>query len=1853
MMESCFNNQTDDSMDPLSLEGVKKDLSEEFLSMSVLSQDPSLQEKEHLHVYLRIRPFTAAEKDNDESQECVTIENSDTVLLKAPRSSLSARLSDKSLQQTAQRFQFSKVYGPQMTQKDIFNGTVKPLVKDVLEGGNSLVFTYGVTNAGKTFTFLGPDNDTGILPRSLNMIFNNIQDKIYTQMDIKPHRCREYTRLTKDQQVEEHASKKAILRFTKENDSQKSTSIQSNSDNRSNLLEGTTINGLDVDESLDSESFTLNLGDHTKFSIWVSFCEIYNESIYDLLESIPTGSLRRNTLRLAQDVKGHTYVKDLKWVQVNDADEAYKVLKLGKKHQSFSCTKLNHLSSRSHSIFSIRIIRIEDVGIPRVQKISELSLCDLAGSERCAKTQNKGDRLKEAGNINTSLLILGKCLTALRYNQQAKLPQHVPFRESKLTHYLQGFFCGRGRACMIVNINQCASMFDETLNVLKFSALAQKVVVLTTTKPPSVAKKSAREVSFIINNADRKHWRKRESSFISWDTSLEDVQEDDDDDEEDESMEETIQDEDEEDAIQVNKELYEKQITLIEDLKNKVLEEKADKLLLESRIREEVSKEFTELFSQMESDFSERLEKEKEIIEERAERRMEIFRNLVRQKPDEEAAGGNEARLSSEHKLVMLDGMVDAMQDDLAGIKKDAQAAQDCLVSLTDPKETITSLENQLSNLSEDLKKTQELLTLKTTECETAIRNQMEENGQLIAARTKLESQNEKLQCLMEFCQEKDDMISKLQNELDHWEETATKDKTMIEAIKGEILHLKTNCTCSSGNDRDAHRDSRKRGGDIQQNLEGQPPLKKGANDEERDCIMIPKKDELQAELNKKHLEVVELKENVEHLQQELKSVATNFQNEIRLKDELIGQIKEALSSSERKVKELSDELKQQALSYENTLKALEDHSKENQKTVEQNEKLVKEMSRLQKDAEENALKIKQVEDALNKEREQVEKASAELKATKDLLMKHEADSQETSQMIGTLRNRVELLTQQLEESQDLAAKRDSSHFHETIESLHKECEKVVKESAQKSQQILHLEQEINSLKQQMAEQKELSTQLTQELSGLQSACSELMEKETLINQLRERLETLSKDLESERQVVTEKKKVQSNLENEVVHLKGIIKNFEEQGQISKSSFDKVVELEQQLAGKESLMENLQNCLKETQCKLEDLESNSSLQEAKLSEAEQSLKTANETIAGKDAELKNQKLELLRLKEQVNDGLQKIQSLSLDFQRKEEDASDLKEKLVDSKKQIQQVQREISSMREEERILKQKLNDLEKVKNQMIKDLSSKDRTIHQLKSEQSNRLKSDESVQLYQKTLKDLQAKDQVIEDMRLALTEQEETQVEQDRVLEAKLEEIEALTAEKQMLKQKLLNPTMGTVKEDQMMEESINGQSERARREVDNLKEILKLSEEKHQADRRKWQEERLTLIKQAKEAEVRRHNDMKKYAEDRERHSKMQTEVENLTKQLSEKDGDLQKWRKERDDLVAALEVQLKSLRTANLQKDKELENLRQDLNARPREEDNHAKNEQLQRTLLEKESDISKLKEQLKTLTETNLKVQVEAKEEKILYKEEENPSKNNAGLVQKIQDENKDTSIKDNTRSSTESKGIGNNQSVLDSSGISTENGRTSRFPKPELEIQFTPLRPNKMEVKMQGEASPVTIKIPRTRKRKSNEMEKNYLLSGCWKNKTKLKAKHENISQDFVESENRMNIRSRTASRNIKEQSPASLRRQASRTSLKSENRKKDGPLQKIGDFIQSSPNLLQSKAKKFIGSLNAKSPEPLNGKGIDSKPKKSKRKLYKTEISSPLDIPSHPIVGLDQDEKESDHLIIKRRLRSRTARR
>ncbi|XP_078793250.1 uncharacterized protein kif20bb isoform X4 [Oryzias latipes] len=737
MMDSCLAGMPDRS-EPVEVDDIKRNLLDEFgFSPAQVAAPP---QTENLQVYLRVRPFTAAESHSRDSQDCVTIEGPDTVALRAPRVSTSNQKSEKPLPQTAQRFTFTQVFGPDAGQRQVFNGSVRGLVRDVLQGGNCLVFTYGVTNAGKTFTFLGPEHDSGLLPRSLSVIFNSIEDRLYSRHDLKPQRCKDFSRLTAEQQAAESSSKRSLLRLFKETD-------KTLTSGRSTFLEGSSLSS---DSSVsEPDSFCLDVSSNVSFSVWVSFCEIYNESIHDLLEQVPALNQRRTVLRLSQDVKGNSFIKDLRWVQVNSSEEAYRIMKIGKRNQSFSSTRLNYLSSRSHSIFSIRILRVDDSGVPRVLGVSELALCDLAGSERCSRTHNTGERLKEAGNINTSLLTLGKCINAMRLNQNSKFQHHIPFRESKLTHFLQNFFCGAGRVSMVVNINQSSSFFDETLNVLKFSALAQKVVVLSS--QPDVPgdqdpQKMAMELSIIIDEAEERRnqlRRGRRSSLVAWETSLEDVQEDEDGEEDEEEEEDSMM---EGTVLEAGGEEEDEVDLTMGDEEQRPDREAALRLVLEAQIREEVSNEFMELFKKMERDYSERLEKEREILEERADKRVEILKKLVDKTVEPSA-------LDEERQTAALEEIISSMSEDLQKIKEGAQSVHHCLADEAQIAEIEKlQLENQRSH------------------------DQLQETLQ------SLEQQQQELRELREVCRQKEEVIVRLQDAV----ENAAADEHACSCMKGD-----------------------------------------------------------------------------------------------------------------------------------------------------------------------------------------------------------------------------------------------------------------------------------------------------------------------------------------------------------------------------------------------------------------------------------------------------------------------------------------------------------------------------------------------------------------------------------------------------------------------------------------------------------------------------------------------------------------------------------------------------------------------------------------------------------------------------------------------------------------------------------------------------------------------------------------------------------------------------------------------------------------------------------------------------------------------------------------------------------
>ncbi|NWV59463.1 KI20B protein, partial [Malurus elegans] len=1667
---------------PVSVEDIKADLSSEF-SLVVSSSDTS-QSKGHIQVCLRIRPFTTLERENG-SQDCVSLEDSTNIVLKPPQHYLS-RLSEKTAGQMLQKFTFSQVFGPETTQEEFFEGTMKQPVQDFLDGYNRLVFTYGVTNAGKTYTFQGTEDDVGILPRTMDMLFKSIQGKLYTAMDLKPYRCRDYIKLTENQVREEAAIKNSLLRLIKE------------------VEEHFFIYLEDISE--DSEQAITTARNYIKFSVWVSFFEIYNECFYDLLIPV-SNDKKRKTLRLAQDIKGCSFVKDLQWVQISDAKEAFRLLKVGLKHQSIASTKLNNCSSRSHSIFTVKVLKIEDSGTPRVTRVNELSLCDLAGSERYTKTRNEGERLKESGNINTSLLTLGKCINALKNSQQSKLQQHIPFRESKLTHFLQGFFSGKGKVYMIVNISKCASAYEETLNVLKFSAIAQKVFVMDTSILPqdqSFGQKVAEESS-LLNVTRMPIPRKR--ATILWDRPLEDVFEDDDDDDAMEEQPSTSREEAVRESegyevviakekymvcakatlrISITSSLEAMLLNLIEELRNRLVTEKKNKLLLEMKIREEVIEELAHYFAERETDFKECLSHERAQHEENSEKRLEIFKELVKsytKNADEKCNLQDQPRKNSidTGAYINFEGVIDSLQDDITDIKNQAEAAHQYIVSLEDPQETIDCLEKQLAKVTAELVETKEEL------------------------------------------------------------EKKTKGKLGL-SLYGDLFVLDVVLVLFLGDKRESS-----------ENYSFDPKR--------------PKNSET-------YMEILALKERTETLEGQIATLEEQCQREKNEKEELNQQIASLhlkLSASEEKASGLSGELQQCRAEYQETLSELD-----NQKTInrEQEEKIF-ELNNKVTGAKHNIIdemsqiKIMQSQvDDLYKCHSESYTMDVDLVHVKDSLSPQK-DEPETVEMSPPSTQHQTASTEDL---------RQESSFHCSVENIWEECKIMIKASSQKSCRIQQLLQQVEDLEKRLHDSENYNNQLKIKLDEITNQDQQSVKEKDLMNQLQEQIQKKTQDFEKQ---AAEDQRVIAQFQDKVTSYEGKIRDLECLLEAFRTKDDSMKELEKELKEKESIILNLESntvALQE-KCtsldkKLKELYDQEANLKAEILQLISSLETTKQILQEKEKNeyVQIQSIELLR--KDLSESSDLVQSLKKDLQRKEEEYTDLKEKFSDAKKQIQQVQKEVCAMQTQEKSLRRQVDELEKIKKQFSEELELKQRTILELKK-QLNKEKLDEISKQYEKAHKDLCEKEKIIEDMRMTLEEQEQTQIEQDQVLEAKLEETNRLVLELEAWKQKYreLNNQCNSDWQQKMSKNE----------ELIKLQKELEENEAKHQTDRKRWLEETTGLINQVKEAENCRNREMRKFVEYRERHVKQQAEIERLAAQLVEKDNNLQKWREERDELVEALELQLKTLASSAIQKDKEIEELKQ-----------------AARTTSEKQIDVEN--------------VQSLAEEDKSL------PEEGQVKIDQSVIQED-------------------HSEIVLDSTEVSTEDGKTSRFPKPEMEIQFTLLQPNKVEVKHQGSTSPVTVKIPKPRrKRKSVEMNEDFV-----KSEKKRNAKPAMTDSPSVNNKNMV-----STAQSLKKEYP--LRSQESTLSKKSAKRK-DGTLQKIGDFFQTSPSIISSKAKKLIETISSpKSTEPQNVKENELKPKRAKRRLYSNDSSCPLDTPCSSIL-FEPKEKESDHLIIKRRLRSRTA--
>ena len=426
--------------------------------------------RDPVEVFCRLRPM-----GDPFEKSCVEIISEDIIQLCPPATASLSRGANRTVTQHT----FKKVYSPECGQKELFNQIALPLVNDLLHGKNGLLFAYGITNSGKTHTMNGTSEDNGILPRTLDVVFNSIGDLLAKPFVFRQDKSNWFSVHTEaDARVHQESLKKSKSKKKSKNKPHEEPAEDSSSPVSSRITDESLVQGIVEDNS---------------YAVFISYFEIYNNYVYDLLEDPSDASQSLLMLRahrgpqaktMREDSRHNLYVGGGTEVEVRTANEAYALLGRGQKLRRNSQTQMNRASSRSHAIFNIRLVQVplDSSGEEVLQEkskvsVSQLSLVDLAGSERTSRTKSAGAQLREAGNINASLMVLRNCIETLRDNQLNAANKLVPYRDSKLTHLFKNFFDGEGKVRMIICLNPRTQDYEEITYVMKFSELTQSVCI--------------------------------------------------------------------------------------------------------------------------------------------------------------------------------------------------------------------------------------------------------------------------------------------------------------------------------------------------------------------------------------------------------------------------------------------------------------------------------------------------------------------------------------------------------------------------------------------------------------------------------------------------------------------------------------------------------------------------------------------------------------------------------------------------------------------------------------------------------------------------------------------------------------------------------------------------------------------------------------------------------------------------------------------------------------------------------------------------------------------------------------------------------------------------------------------------------------------------------------------------------------------------------------------------------------------------------------------------------------------------------------------------------------------------------
>ena len=359
-----------------------------------------------LKVFLRVRPCTESESVMEVVPPINKTDNAHPTKLRTYPSAESTESSKHSSR--AKEYEFTQVFSDKSTQSQIYDRTAAPLVNKLCSGNrvgdSALLFSYGITNAGKTYTVLGdirkrqkPESH-GIVPRCLTQLLQKVSN--------------------------------------------------------------------------------------TDLNVYMSYFEIYNENVFDLLPSVPktkfTFHVGAKPLKI-RERNGQTVIKGLTKHHITSLEQGMDVVCRAKEHRHTASNSLNRNSSRSHSVCQITVSKGKMEPVPsgddessvdtasliqsRPDDSATLWIVDLAGSERSKRTNGGTIRQKEASFINKSLMTLMGCLTRGEKN----------YRDSKLTVLFMHHWMKRGATSMIVNVHPSRQDFDETQHVLAY-AISTKAI---------------------------------------------------------------------------------------------------------------------------------------------------------------------------------------------------------------------------------------------------------------------------------------------------------------------------------------------------------------------------------------------------------------------------------------------------------------------------------------------------------------------------------------------------------------------------------------------------------------------------------------------------------------------------------------------------------------------------------------------------------------------------------------------------------------------------------------------------------------------------------------------------------------------------------------------------------------------------------------------------------------------------------------------------------------------------------------------------------------------------------------------------------------------------------------------------------------------------------------------------------------------------------------------------------------------------------------------------------------------------------------------------------------------------------